>query len=355
MKKILRLVIFRLHSTNTVDLRAKIDRPASIYVRFHRAFASMTPEEYDLICVTMNHLRENLRYFSSPLRLGLVGISGYAGYIGRWLVSADGLPPSDLSLTSMYVPDPHLHQERISELSKLGVTFHPSYEALLEDNLDFVWLPVPMHLHRVMTEEALARGVSVMCEKPVAATIEDAMAMHEASRRARVPVLIGFQNMFEPATLELKRALLNARDNDPLHAVVTAGWPRGAKYYKRNDWAGRLRKNGDWVLDGPAGNAMAHFINLAAFLLGQNEMESARPVSIEAELYRANAIESYDTFSARVRFADNSTMTALLTHACETDLEPTVSISGPRINACWRDLTDRVDVRRDGLVSMILR
>lgn len=255
----------------------------------------------------------------------------------------------------MFVPDPHRHPARIAELRALGVRFHDSYQDLLGDGLDAVWLPVPIHLHRSMTEAALERGVRVMCEKPVAATIDDVLAMRNASHRTGIPVLVGFQNIYEPATLELKHTLLDARRGRPLHAVVSGGWPRGRNYYQRNNWAGRLRHRDAWVFDGPASNAMAHFINLAAFLLGTTPDSSAVPTRIEVELYRANNIESYDTFSARVNFDDGSSMTVLLTHACSREIEPTVSIFGDGIQAVWRDMHDRILVDIHGEARSIPR
>ena len=282
-----------------------------------------------------------------PTRLGLVGIAGYAGYLGQRLADAMA-DPANPRLAAMFVPDPQNHAPRIDQLREMGVAFHDTYERLLDDDLDALWLPVPIHLHRTMPQAALARGIAVMCEKPVAATVDDVLAMRDAQRRANVPVYIGFQDIYEPATLQLKHALLDARPGKPLRAVVTGGWPRGSDYYRRNDWAGKLRHRDDWVLDGPAHNAMAHFINLAAFLLGTTPQASATPTSIEAELYRANDIDSYDTFSARVGFAAGSVLTALLTHACDRETEPTVQVLGDRLHATWRNQHDAIDLRVDG-------
>lgn len=302
------------------------------------------------------------RSLPDTCRLGLVGIAGYAGYLGNTLslpdasASQDGFSrPEGLRLCEMFVPDPENHADRIDELSRQGVGFHASYETLLESGIDAVWLPVPIHLHRSMTETALERGVAVMCEKPVAATVDDVLAMIEARDRSGLPVLIGFQNLYEPATLELKHQLISLRKQQPFHATVTGGWPRGSVYFGRNKWAGRLRDGRRWVLDGPASNAMAHFINLACFLLGSSPLESATPVTIEVELYSTNPIESYDTFSARVRFEDGATLTILLTHACAEEMEPTVIVKGEDLKAVWRDSTDHIQIDINGQRSEIMR
>lgn len=103
-------------------------------------------------------------------RLGLVGIGGYAGYMGGRLAAADKSKAHGLQVSAMYVPDAHRHRNRIAELSAQRVRFRDSYEGMLRDDIEAVWPPVPIHLHHAMTGAALGCGVAVMCEKPVAAT-----------------------------------------------------------------------------------------------------------------------------------------------------------------------------------------
>jgi len=38
-------------------------------------------------------------------------------------------------------------------------------------------------------------------------------------------------------------------------------WQRDENYYRRSGWAGKIKdKKGNWILDSPANNAMAHFL-----------------------------------------------------------------------------------------------
>jgi hypothetical protein len=77
-------------------------------------------------------------------------------------------------------------------------------------------------------------------------------------------------------------------------------WPRSLDYYGRNNWAGKLRsKEGAWILDSPVNNAVAHYLHIMFYLLGAAVDKSALPAEAQAELYRANAIENYDTACLR--------------------------------------------------------
>jgi hypothetical protein len=89
-----------------------------------------------------------------------------------------------------------------------------------------------------------------------------------------------------------------------------------------------MKRDGVWVLDSPANNAMAHFIHVTLYLLGPTETTSAVPVSIEAELYRANPIENFDTCSLRITTDSGATVLVLLTHACRQNIGPKIRIEG---------------------------
>ncbi len=79
-------------------------------------------------------------------------------------------------------------------------------------------------------------------------------------------------------------------------------WPRTHSHYARSRWAGRIKDDhGSWVLDSPVNNATAHYLHNMLYLLGKTTNSSARPASVEAELYRANNIENYDTGALRIK------------------------------------------------------
>jgi predicted dehydrogenase len=204
------------------------------------------------------------------------------------------------------------------------------FDDLLARPVDAVWLPLPIDLHLPFTTAALAAGKAVICEKPAAGCVDDVDAMIAARDRAKLPVAIGFQDLYQPAVALLKRRLAAGEFGRLSGATVIGCWPRSAHYFARNDWAGRCRRDGRWVMDSPASNALAHFLHLALFLLGDDE-GSAHPTSVEAELYRANRIETYDTCNLRYSVGARALpLRVVFTHACKTADEPLVTIRTER-------------------------
>src|SRR5207248_1885474 len=146
---------------------------------------------------------------------------------------------------------------------------------------------------------------------------DDLDSMRAAAEMAGLTLAFGYQDIYLPITMQLKRAILDGRLGKVQSGAVHMGWPRGKRYYDRATWAGKFKRGDVWVMDSPANNAMAHYINLPLFLMGPSPLESAQPVAVEAELYRANpTIENFDTISMRVHLEGGATLLVNQTHAC---------------------------------------
>jgi predicted dehydrogenase len=85
--------------------------------------------------------------------------------------------------------------------------YFPSCEALLEASPDVVIVCSENNRHRPLVEMAAARGVHVLCEKPIATTLEDARAIVDACDRAGVLLMTAFPMRFSPPLQEIKRRL----------------------------------------------------------------------------------------------------------------------------------------------------
>ncbi len=189
----------------------------------------------------------------------------------------------------------------LDTFKETGVPIYPDLDSFYAaSSADLVVLSPPIHLHLPFVQKALAHGSHVLCEKPVTATVQEAWKMVEAQRASGKLVGIGYQWSFSPAIQALKRDVMDGVLRRPLRLRTKGFWPRGDSYYGRNTWAAKLRApNGAWILDSPAHNATAHYLHNCFYILGETRETSAWPVDVQAELYRANPIENYDTAAIR--------------------------------------------------------
>jgi len=85
---------------------------------------------------------------------------------------------------------------------------HGSYDALLGDeSVEAIYLSLPNAMHHEWTLAALDAGKHVLCEKPIAATAEQAQAMFDRAERTGRLLVEAFMYLSHPQTLALVDAL----------------------------------------------------------------------------------------------------------------------------------------------------
>ena len=93
-----------------------------------------------------------------------------------------------------------------------GYTFYSTYEELLEDDsIEAVYISLPNHLHCEWTCRALEAGKHVLCEKPIALSLEEADKMHSLAQEVGLVVAEAFMWRFHPVHHEVKRILSSGK------------------------------------------------------------------------------------------------------------------------------------------------
>lgn len=138
------------------------------------------------------------------------------------------------------------------------------WRMLLDDDaIDVVSITTPCSLHREMALAAIAAGKHVHCEKPLAASIGDALAMMEAAEAAGVITQTGY-NYIQNPLLALAREMI---------ADGTLGEITSFRGVHAEDYMGDPDIPYGWRVDPEnGGGAIAeigsHIIGIARFLLG---------------------------------------------------------------------------------------
>jgi predicted dehydrogenase len=274
----------------------------------------------------------------------LAGIGGMgAVYVKALLESA---ARGDCSITGTVDPDP----ERCPDLDKLLALKVPVFRTLDEfyarHEAELAIISSPIQFHCEQTRLALERGSFVLCEKPPAGTVQEVRRMIAARDAARKWVAVGYQWSFSDAVQSLKKDILEGALGRPRRLRCLYLWPRDEAYYHRNDWAGKKRDpRGGWILDSPANNAMAHDLHNMFYVLGGTRETGALPVRVQAELYRANDIENFDTIALRCQTEDGVEILFYASHAADLDTGPVFSYEFEKgaVSVRGRDTAIRAD------------
>ncbi|MFF4574518.1 Gfo/Idh/MocA family protein [Streptomyces sp. NPDC001410] len=139
---------------------------------------------------------------------------------------------------------------------------------IARDDVDLVDICTPGHSHAEIALAALAAGKHVLCEKPLANTVEEAETMTRAAEAAHARgqlAMVGFNYRRAPATALARRMVADGRLGTLRHVRVS--------YLQ--DWlvdpdfplTWRLRK--ELAGSGSLGDLGAHIVDLAQYLAGE--------------------------------------------------------------------------------------
>ncbi|MDZ4199821.1 MAG: Gfo/Idh/MocA family oxidoreductase, partial [Kiritimatiellia bacterium] len=200
-----------------------------------------------------------------------------------------------------------------------GVCRYTDYRAMLRDlgdRLDVVTVPTPIHLHAEMHRACVESGVACYLEKPPSLDPEEFAGMLRMESQAPQSTTVGFQKTVDPLRREWKRRLVRGDFGRVLRVSYLGLAPRGSDYYARNNWAGRLIRDGRLLLDSCVGNALSHFLHAMLYSCGSSVDEWAAPATAESEMIRAHPIEGPDSVFARGTCANGVEWRIAASHAC---------------------------------------
>ncbi len=255
------------------------------------------------------------------VKIVLVGIGGYgASYVKELLSNSE---KAEFEITG--VVDPNAEKSPYyNDIINSGIKKYFSLtDFYAENSADLAVLSSPIYLHCSQVLTCLQNNSNVLCEKPLAGSLEDGLKMKEAAENSERFVAIGYQWSYLPVIHAIKNDIINGLYGEPLCLKTLVIWPRSESYYKRNGWAGRLKTDaGIMVNDNPANNATAHYLHNMFFVLGDKANTSIYPVEVSAKCYRANNIETYDTIYLRATVAGGGEILFYSTHAAKDGYGP---------------------------------
>ncbi len=275
-------------------------------------------------------------------------IFGVGGFANAHLSAAEELASEGLiSIEAAAEPYQDQNKERLRELQNEGVSVYGDYRELLdsEDDLDIISVPTPIPLHRPMTVDVLESGANVFLEKPPAVLVQHIDEMQAAVERTGLMCQVGFQNMYDEAMRVVKQHIAAGVIGEVQEIVLEGYWRRTDNYYARSGWAGRTKLGDDWVLDGPLDNPLCHYIQNALYAVCPEPNQTARPASVQAELYHAHPIQGEDTVCARAELENGAIMHTYLSLCALGWNDPRVRVYGDKGEAEWRPGQFRVDGR----------
>ncbi len=215
---------------------------------------------------------------TAPLRVGLAGLGSMGRNHLRHLSTR-----TDCELVAVADPAPDLVADAVAKTGAAG--YADALAMIDEAELDAVVIAAPTTAHAPLALAAIERGLPLLVEKPLAATVAEGIELVAAARRRGVPVQVGHVERFNPAVLELGRR-------------IAKGWV-GTLYSITSRRAGpfpaRIRDVGVTI------DLATHDADILSWIAGE------RPTRVYAETAQRHHVSNEDLLFGLLHFPSGAT------------------------------------------------
>lgn len=182
------------------------------------------------------------------IQIGIIGSGGIAAAHAR---AYKKMPEVKIVAVADVIPGKA--KEFIEKLDLVDAKAFDDHRELLNLDLDGVSICTPNVAHHQTTVDSLTAGKHVLVEKPMAVTLQQAIEMVEASKRADRMLTVGFQPRYDP-NMQAVKELVQSGQLGNVYYIQTGGgrrrgMPGGTFINKELAGAGAMADIGCYSLD----------------------------------------------------------------------------------------------------------
>jgi len=179
--------------------------------------------------------------------IAVVGV----GWAGTRQIEAVAELDGEVEVVALVDPDLE-HARGIADRFAIG-SIHSDYRSILtDDTIDAVSICTPHDSHRDIAVAAAEAGRHVLCEKPLALTIQDGLHMNEVAERNGITLFVA-ENECYTALARFLKAGVSEVVGEILHISVRSGFRNpDFGYVGRRSWLTQPERGGTdtWMLQG---------------------------------------------------------------------------------------------------------
>lgn len=165
------------------------------------------------------------------IRLGVVGFGGrISGVINNILREVE----PDLRVVGIVDPDETGARQRLAECDKKNVIFYLDLkEMILKGKLDGLLIGTRCNLHTPYAIEAAKYNLPLYLEKPVAISMEQALALEDSFEKSKCPVVVSFPLRVSPLCTMTRQYIEEGKIGKPVHIAAVNYVTYGTVYWEQ--------------------------------------------------------------------------------------------------------------------------
>lgn len=182
--------------------------------------------------------------------------------MGRYVAGLVQQKSNEVNFTSLYDPDDR-SVSRTREYLGFGGNICRSVEELLSGDCDWVMIASWNVFHAEQSIAAFRAGKNVFCQKPLATSLKECLAMRDAWKVSGKQFVIGFTLRYSPHYRRLKQLVESGAIGDVISMDFNETLPFNHGGYIMGDWRRRRENAGSHVLE-----KCCHDIDIANWIVG---------------------------------------------------------------------------------------
>lgn len=256
------------------------------------------------------------------LRVGVIGV-GFGTAVHVPAFRAEGW-----EISAICARTPEKVQKAAADLNIPNV-FTDYRDLIASDQVDVVAVVTPPIAHAEPTLAALEAGKHVLCEKPFAMNIEQAVAMRDAAKAKNVTAMVAHEFRYTPQRLQARRLMEEGYVGDvrTVYAQANFALGRGGSATPMT-WQAGIENGG-----GALGAIGSHFLDSIRWWVGEITEVSAslttlRPERTDPESGKIVLADADDSFVINLKFANGALGSFAYTAASPVHLGARLVIEG---------------------------
>lgn len=156
------------------------------------------------------------------------------------------------------------NKTRVSEIAhQYQLPVMTTYKEVLSLKPDWIYIGTPPVAHASLSKQALAAGLRVLCEKPLAHDVKDGELMVEAAVKYNRQTAMHFPLMYSPSVRHMVKLVEQGEIGDVVRIELNGHFQEWPRPWQQNPWIGS-REQGGFTRE-----VFPHYFQLMQNMFGQ--------------------------------------------------------------------------------------
>lgn len=270
-----------------------------------------------------------------PVRFGLIGFGAWGQHHANAITVTDGAELVAIAARSETSVDAAKTAYPSADV------YNDFHELTRREDLDFVDVVVPSHLHHEVASAVLASGKHLLLEKPMGVSLQQCDDMIRTAKEHDRMFAVGHELRLSSMWGKAKQMIDDGFIGDPLYALVELS--RNPYRLGADGWRYDISRVGSWILEEPI-----HFFDLARWYLEASG--DPERIYATANSRQKDHPELQDNFSAIMHFGGGAYAVVSQTLAA-FEHHQTIKVTGTK-GALWASWSGAMDRTRHPTFSL---